>query len=150
MGLLYFTSMLLACNTASDKRYSRGTKASVENHEHSEKIAGLVLNNGAKWKADSNTRNNVMRLKTTIDMFKAQHLSPINDYQLLGKDLSDGLDILIQQCKMKGEEHEVLHKWLEPVLYATNQLKDITDTSIARQVFDSVDKRINNYSIFFE
>lgn len=150
LGILFIANLLLACNTASDKEHSKDINAVKDSHEHMEKVSELVLNNGAKWEADSITNHNVIRLKTTADMFRVQPFPSVNNYQLLGKDLSGDLDILIQQCKMKGDTHEALHKWLEPVLNFTNQLKNITDTAEARQIFNSVDSRIDDYRNFFE
>jgi hypothetical protein len=51
---------------------------------------------------------------------------------------------------MRGDEHEALHKWLEPILYLSGQLKQTTDTSKARQIFRSLDSRVDAYRNFFE
>ena len=83
-------------------------------------------------------------------MLRVAPFPSINNYQVLGNDLSNDVDTLIQQCKMKGDEHEALHKWLEPILNLSGQLKNTTDTSKARQIFKSVETRIDAYSNFFE
>lgn len=143
--LLVIASILFACNQSADKTGNGVQQDHEQNHD-----TVLSLNNGAKWKADSVTNHNVVRLKTTADMFKAQPFPSINNYQVLGNNLSDDMDTLILQCKMKGDEHEVLHKWLAPILNLSHQLKTVTDTSAARQIFLSVDARINAYYNFFE
>jgi len=148
--VLLIGSMLQACNTASDKGNSAGKSTVEDKHNHTGESSELTLNNGVKWKSDSITTHNVIQLKTTADMFRVQPFPSINNYQLLGKDLSNGVNTLIQQCSMKGAEHESLHKWLEPILDLTNQLKNVTDTSKARQIFKSVDSRIDDYQNFFE
>lgn len=143
--LLVCASLLFACNQSADKTADNG-QAGHEQHQDTV----LSLNNGAKWKADSVTNHNVVRLKTTADMFRVEPFPSINNYQVLGNDLSNDVDTLIQQCKMKGDEHEALHKWLEPVLNLSGQLKNTTDTSKARQIFKSVDTRIDAYRNYFE
>ncbi|MEO6288363.1 MAG: hypothetical protein ABIO76_00490 [Ginsengibacter sp.] len=143
--LLICASLLFACNQNADKTADNGQAG---HEQHQDTI--LSLNNGAKWKADSVTNHNVIRLKTTADMFRVEPFPSIDNYQVLGNDLSNDVDTLIQQCKMKGDEHEALHKWLEPILNLSGQLKNTTDTSEARQIFKSVDTHIDAYRNFFE
>lgn len=143
--LLACASLLIACNQSNDKT---GDNLQTGHEQHQD--TSLSLNNGARWKTDTVTNQNVIRLKTTADMFRVQPFPSINNYQILGNDLSNDVDTLIQQCKMKGEEHEALHKWLEPILNLSGQLKNSTDTSAARQIFRSLDSRIDAYSNFFE
>ncbi len=143
--LLVCASILFACNQSSDKS---GDHEQAGHEQHQDTV--LSLNNGARWKGDSVTSNNVVRLKTTADMFRVAPFPSIDNYQVLGNDLSNDVDTLIQQCKMKGDEHEALHKWLEPILNLSGQLKNTTDTSEARQIFKSVDTHIDAYRNFFE
>jgi len=135
--------VLFACNQGADKTGER-----KQTGQGTDTV--LSLNNGAKWRADSITNHNVIRLKTTADMFKVEHFPSINNYQLAGNDLSNDVDTLLQQCKMKGDDHEALHKWLEPILGLSNQLKNATDTAAARQAFKSIDARIDAYRNYFE
>ena len=143
--LLVCASLLFACNQSADKTADNGQTG---HEQHQDTV--LSLNNGAKWKADSVTNHNVVRLKSTADMFRVAPFPSINNYRVLGNDLSNDVDTLIQQCKMKGDEHEALHKWLEPILNLSGQLKNTTDTSEARQIFKSVDTHIDAYRNFFE
>ena len=144
------TGFLWACNAPADKEQAKEETSSADKHDHDENSSELVLNNGNKWKADSITNHNVVGLKTTADMFRVQPFPSINNYQLLGTDLSKDLDVLLKECKMKGEDHEALHNWLAPILKQTNDLKNITDTAKAREIFKSVDVRIDAYRNFFE
>ena len=91
-----------------------------------------------------------MNLKTIADNFRIKPFPSVNDYQLLGADLNTGVNKMIQECKMTGPDHDALHKWLEPVIQETNQLKTVTDTSVAKNTFLSIDKRIDAYHNFFE
>ncbi len=138
--------LLFACNQGGKNA------ANVEHssHEHAVADEQLTLNNGAKWRADSITNNNVVYLKTISDNFRIKPFPSANDYQLLGNDLNAGVNKLIRDCKMSGPDHDALHKWLEPVLKESNQLKTITDTSVARATFKDIDERIDNYHNYFE
>ena len=138
-------SILFSCNQSSDKSESH----SNDSHSMSADTT-LTLNNGAKWTADSITNHNVIRLRVTANMFRVEPFPSLSNYQVLGNDLGSDVDTLLQQCKMKGADHDALHKWLEPILSQSNQLKNITDTTAARKIFSSVDGRINSYDQYFQ
>ena len=144
--LLLSIIILSACNQGSNKTI---TDDSVI-HENADIDTVLTLNNDAKWKTDSITDHNVVNLKTIADNFRIKPFPSVTDYQLLGNDLNGGVNKLIHDCKMSGPAHDALHKWLEPVLSQTNHLKTITDTSVARTTFKSIDARIDAYHTFFE
>jgi hypothetical protein len=110
----------------------------------------LTLNNGAKWKADSVTNQNVVNLKTIVDNFRTKPFPSLNEYHLLSADLGNGLNQMVQQCKMTGPDHEALHHWLEPILQENKNLKEVSDTLNGRKIFHSIDKRIDDYHNYFE
>ena len=143
--LIVCGALLSACNNTSDKARTHEEVATEQSQSED-----LSLNNGARWKADSITNHNVIRLKTTADMFRIKPFPSLATYQLLGRDLANDADTMIQQCTMKGADHEALHKWLEPILRQTSELKNIMDTGSARKFFDSVDKRLDEYHQYFE
>jgi len=143
--ILFSTAFLFACNQGSNKNEPNDN--TTGNHiETSE----LTLNNGAKWQADSSTNGHLVSLKTTVNMFNVNPYPPIGQYHILSSDIKGGLDAMIRDCKLTGSPHEALHKWLEPVLRQTNELKNASDTTTARAVFDSLDKRINIYFDYFQ
>jgi len=144
--LFLSSAILFACNQSTQKPATEEHSS----HEHAAADTELSLNNGAKWKADSVTNHNVVNLKTIADNFRIKPFPSVNDYQLLGADLNTGVNKMIQECKMTGPDHDALHKWLEPVIQETNQLKTVTDTSVAKNTFLSIDKRIDAYHNFFE
>lgn len=141
--LLSFALLLFGCNSTSNK-----TGEHAE-HSHGE-TAELALNNGAKWKADVTTNNNVLEIKTAADSFRTKPSPSISDYQLLSGHLKDGLDKMIKECKMSGPDHDALHQWLSPLLKETNELKNVTDTAAAGLVFKSINKQIDGYYHYFE
>lgn len=142
---LLSSALLIACNHGSQPK-------DLQQFEANEHVVDttLTLNNGAKWKADSITNHNVVNLKTIADNFRIKAFPTIGEYQLLSVDLSNGLNTMIQQCKMTGPDHEVLHHWLEPILNDTKELKNVKDTASGRIVFRSLDKRIDSYKTYFE
>lgn len=150
--ILLFTSFIFSCN--------QGAKpAEFDAHagdDHSEELAQnvqsekLMLNNGAKWKADNPTNSNVADLQKIANDFKAKPNPTSEDYQELNGMLGRGLNKMIQECKMEGPDHDALHLWLEPVLKQNAQLKDLTTSAKSKIVFDSLDHRLNIYHDYFQ
>lgn len=140
---------IFSCNQGNDSS-THATNDSVSHAEHASDQASLTLNNGNKWKADTITNRNVLELKTMADNFRIKPIRTVQDYQLVGKDLKAGIDTMINQCKMQGDEHEALHHWLEPVLKNVNDLKNAPDTAVGRQLFSTIDGQLDNYKNYFE
>ncbi|HEY5463978.1 MAG TPA: hypothetical protein VIJ95_12030 [Hanamia sp.] len=57
---------------------------------------------------------------------------------------------MIKDCTLKGAPDEALHKWMLPILRQAGELKNVSDTAIAKPIFDSMVKRINIYYDYFE
>lgn len=51
---------------------------------------------------------------------------------------------------MKGPDHDALHKWLEPLLEETKELKNATEVKNAREKLKEIDERINLFAQYFE
>jgi len=143
--LLYSASLLFACNQAPDK--SKDDEHVIHDIEQT---TGLALNNGTKWKADSETNHNVANLRGIADDFKSRPVPSVSDYQKLSADLNTGLNKMIKECKMTGADHDALHIWLQPILEENAELKNSSDTEIAGTIFKSIDKRLDNYNNYFE
>ena len=143
--ILFSTAFLLACNQGSNKNESNEHVTS----DHAE-TSELTLNNGVKWKADSSTNRHLISIKTTVNMFKVGPFPSVDKYQILGSDIQDELNAMIKDCTLKGAQDEALHKWMLPILRQAGELKKVSDTAIAKPIFDSLDKRINIYYDYFE
>lgn len=138
-------AFIISCNQSANKTDSD----ELADHQTAGAIE-LSLNNGSKWKVDLITNHNVVNLKTIADNFRIRPFPSMNDYQILSGDLQNGLNTMIQECKMSGPNHEALHHWLNPIIQETSQLKNATDTSAGRTIFKSIDKQLDNYHTYFE
>lgn len=147
LTILLATSLLLACNAGSEKK-AGATGPAAENHaEHAEKAAGLALNNGLKWKADSTTLVNVDLLQKIISGAKKESQE---NYTQIAVVLQNGLNKMIKECKMKGADHIALHHWLEPLLEKTKALKNANNIDTARITFGEIERQINLFPQYFE
>jgi len=143
--LVICTGLLISCNQNNNQE---ATNDSLTHDEAN--TTALSLNNGAKWKADTATNQHVTDLRTIADNFKIQPSPSLNEYAILGNDLNNSLQKMIQECKMTGADHEALHHWLEPVLKETNELKNTKDATAARKNFDHIDAQIDAFHTYFE
>lgn len=107
----------------------------------------LVLNNGAKWKIDPATGNNVARLQHIAKKADGHTMA---DYHMAGNTLQAGIDQMIKECRMKGPDHLALHKWLEPLMEQVNQLRKATNAASAKIHFSAIKKRLALFNQYFK
>jgi hypothetical protein len=147
---LIIISSFFAISCNNDQQSSKEKETTEARHEHEEGAAKLELNNGAKWKADNSTNNNVKNLQAIVEKFNVNADKSINAYHSAGNDLQAGLDKMISECKMKGPDHDTLHKWLEPLISNVATLKKSTNEHEASDVVKEINEHLNLYAQYFE
>ena len=147
MAIALITSLLVSCNSQSDKKNSTTTIPAGIQQPPVEKDTGLVLNNGAKWKADSTTLLNVALLQKIVSGARKESLE---NYIQTATQLQEGINKMVNECKMKGPDHDALHHWLEPLMEQTKELKKATTIADAATIFSVIERRINLFTEFFE
>ena len=148
---LFMISFLMACQnnkTTDNSTVDKSTTATTETHQDTSTV--LALNGNAKWKADSSTNDNLVDMKTMADNFRILPFPALDEYHILGNDLQKQIDKMVSECKMKGADHDELHKWLTPVINDVNQLKNVADTTTGKPLFTKIDRRIDEYRTYFE
>ena len=105
----------------------------------------LQLNNGAKWKADEATRKNVAAI---VNVINDSINVGLNNRAQLTKQLQIRIDTLVQQCKMKGPDHDALHVWLEQVLHDLQEVK--AEDHDYKKSFATLKKDVESFYDFFE
>ena len=144
LGLL----LIAACNDQQSAPAADEHKA-ADQHEHNLPAESLRLNNGVKWKADSSTNNNVKALQVIVEQFTSTEKTP-GTYKQLGTTLQSGLDKMISECRMKGPDHDALHKWLEPLIGQVKKLNETEKPEESAQQFSAITQQIQLYFQFFE
>jgi hypothetical protein len=147
LSLMVF-GLLLACNQGNKDAGDAHTPAPAEKHEeHESRAVALALNNGAKWKADSSTKSNVAFLQNIAASAKKENLE---GYHATAEQLQEGLNKMVKECKMKGPDHDALHKWLEPLMETTKDLKKQTAAEHAAATLKEIEKQLDLFSQYFE
>lgn len=147
--LPFFAIVLLACNSQHGKNWNANNSAS-DKHQDATESEKLVLNNGAKWKVDDITSGNVKNLQAIVKEFESGNDTSLQAYKNVGDDLQKGLTKMISECKMKGPDHEALHKWLEPLIADVAKLKQASVENIAAQSFAVIKVQADLYNQYFE
>ncbi|MDB5208266.1 MAG: hypothetical protein JWR72_3341 [Flavisolibacter sp.] len=138
---------LWACNSAVNKEEITPSETS---HQHDIVETKLVLNNGAKWNSDESTDKNVTELQAISSRFMATAIPHLADYATFSNEFQTGVDKMIKECRMQGEDHEALHHWLEPLLKQVADLKNATNEEEASKLTASVADHLNIYNQYFE
>ena len=66
----------------------------------------------------------------------------------LTKQLQIRIDTLVQQCKMKGPDHDALHVWLEQVLHDLQEVK--AGDHDYQKSYAALKRDVENFYVFFE
>lgn len=154
--ILLSVSFLLACNQGAntpvaEEHQGHDHDTTVAGEAHGHEATGVpALNNGAKWKSDLNTNKNVEELKAIAVTFKEKQNPVVADYHEVANKLGEGLNKMINECKMKGPDHDALHVWLEPLLKENKELKTVTEAALGSATFKSIDSRLDAYQNYFE
>ena len=162
--LSFFTAAILfGCNstdskTVADDHADHDHAAATQDadaHEHAATSAALAtgvpeLNNGAKWKADASTNENVANLKSIIDRFKTNTDPTVEDYHAFQASFTDGISKMVKECKMQGPDHDALHVWLEPLMKDNKELKEQDSKEALAATFSTINERVNIYPQYFE
>lgn len=136
-------------NAEKDKNPAAEVHATDE-HGTEDKTETIALNNGSKWKADSSTNANVRNLQLVVDKFDASAGKSLADFTVTAADLQSGLDKLVGECRMKGPDHDALHKWLEPLIGQVKKLKETGNEQEAAQQVKAIHEQLKLYPQYFE
>jgi hypothetical protein len=148
LTLLLLTATLSACNN----QQRSGNKAALDTSEanHGSSAEKLVLNNGAKWKVDVSTNNNVKNIQEILKELNNRTDRSLPAYKKAHEDIQQGIDKMITECKMTGPDHEALHKWLEPLITLISHLKQASTVPEAASALNAIDAQADLYNQYFE
>ena len=149
--LLLLTAFLYACNNEQyyDKKEITVLEE-VSQHAHEANKAELILNRGAKWKADSITNDNVKKLRAIVENFNAGTDKSMVAYQQTATNLQHGQDRLVRECKMTGSDHTALHKWLICLIEKIAQFSQSATQASSAQSLKAIHTQIELYAQYFE
>lgn len=117
--------------------------------QHEPASEKLVLNNGGKWKVDKITNDNVASLQQMVKPANGKPGKSLKDYHMAGVALQNGITKMIKECRMKGSDHQALHKWLEPLMELVSKLSRAPDARAAARSYTATTAQLNLYNQYF-
>ncbi len=143
--ILLLSTVTFSCSSP-DNSQNKAEGGHTENVDHLGSV-GITLNQGMKWKADSVTIANVSALENVISGNKPQ---TIEQYHEMAARLQSGVDKMVAECRMKGDAHEALHKWLEPLIEKVQKLDKSALVDEASSLNQEIKQHIELFSKYFE
>ncbi len=142
------TLFFFSCSNNSNEKTTEKTEAVThEEHHLDEESDAIQLNNGEKWKVDSNMITHIRNMENDIISFSNVEQK---DYKLIAEKLQSNTDLLTSNCTMQGPAHDELHKWLLPYIDLVNELSDAKDEAEATKKFENIQSSITTFNNYFQ
>lgn len=140
--------LLINCGNISQQQIKeqKQTASQEENHHHDESEA-IELNNGQKWKVDSNMIRHIRNMENDVIFFTKLEQKY---YKTLSVKLQTNIDLLTSNCTMKGQAHDELHKWLLPYIDLVQELSVAKDESEAAKRFEKIQTSYQTFNQYFQ
>lgn len=110
-ALVVAGGLVLGVNAFAAERHSHGNASAP--------VAGLELDNGAKWKPDAPLRTGMEGIKRAVEAalpkIHRDTYTP-GDYKSLSKKVHGHVDYMVANCKLPPEVDAQAHKVLEQVI----------------------------------
>ena len=149
--LLLFAGTICACNNhkpTQNKNFNIPSDA--DDDKNGAATEKLVLNNGVKWKVDTNTNDNAAAISAILKKFDSGNYKSIIAYKNAQNDLQAGINNMIAECKIKGPDHIALHKWLKPLIAKVSALEKAHTVTDAAEAVKTIETQVNLYNQYFE
>lgn len=144
--LIILSLLIAACsNNESHIGVAKGDKP----RQHDPATTAVVtmrLNNNAKWRTDDATRKNVVAMVRAVN--DSDNTGTSRKQQLL-QQLQATINTLLQQCTMKGPDHDALHLWVEQVMHDLKSVKEETDDGYQKS-YVALKRDVENFYVYFE
>jgi hypothetical protein len=109
-----------------------------------QEVAGkLVLNNGNKWRANTESTEGIQKMLILINGYLSKGDT---DNKALIENLEKEFTTILQKCSMNGEGHTQLHNYLLPLKGKIDKLKDNPDFKSLKDI----QSYLNDYKNYFQ
>ncbi len=113
--------------------------------EHADVSANLELDNGKKWKTNTEMLPFIQEQERLIKAYDSDN----GDYKKLAADLNSANEKLIKSCTMTGKSHDVLHVWLTDHMKNIDLLGNAVNKEEADQISDALEDSMETYHQYF-
>jgi TolA-binding protein len=139
---------LFSCsNTSNEKSKQQTETVTHEEHQHSDDVQTIELNNGEKWKVEGNMITHIRNMEIDINSFANVEQK---DFKSLAEKLQSNIDLLTSNCTMEGKAHDELHKWLLPYIDIVKELSEAKDETEASKQFKNIQTSFTTFNQYFQ
>ena len=139
---------LFSCsNTSNEKSKQQTETVTHEEHQHSDDVQIIELNNGEKWKVEGNMITHIRNMEIDINSFANVEQK---DFKSLAEKLQSNIDLLTSNCTMEGKAHDELHKWLLPYIDIVKELSEAKDEPEASKQFNNIQTSFTTFNQYFQ
>lgn len=143
--LIILSLLITACSNNESHIGAKGGKH--DKHDSATvAVVPLRLINNTKWRTDDATRKNVAAMVRAVN--DSNNIGTSRKQQL-EQHLQATIDTLVQQCTMKGPDHDALHLWLEQVMHDLKSVKEETDDGYQKS-YAALKRDVENFYAYFE
>lgn len=151
-AIFVYLGFILFLFSCSDNNGKTEATPKLAHAEHILEAASpeVELNHGKKWKSDTVTNTNITLISQKAEQARHIEAKEISAYNQAGEGIQKQLDKLVSECRMKGADHEALHKWLTPLFSNVSLLKKASNVQEASRLIEEIYNHLNSYSNYFE
>lgn len=107
----------------------------------------MSLNEGKKWEANKETTDGVANM---LELLEETDASTTKAYQKNGELLKEHIDLVLNQCTMKGESHDQLHTFLVPLISKVDKLKSVDMDKKGAKIQRKIKEHLKAYDTYFK
>lgn len=111
---------------------------------------GLYLNEGKKWLVDEATAQHATLMEDIVAQTGKNAQPDLDQYVATGTAMQSAIREMISSCKTKGDDHNALHQWLEPLMAKVALLCEAATLADARVAYEEVNKQVGLFDDFFQ
>ncbi|AFL79674.1 hypothetical protein Aeqsu_0146 [Aequorivita sublithincola DSM 14238] len=154
------SAITIGCNDANKQEQSETVEATeviqennseeIHTEDHSlnnDWVNEIALDNGAKWEANLETNEGVLKM---LEDIKSSEPQSIEDYHGLATQLNEEKNTVVKQCTMKGPSHDNLHVFLHPLIEKIGALGKVSTTTEGAEITKSIKENLDAYSNYFK
>ncbi len=149
-------SLAISCKETNKKNPAevKTTVETIDHENHSSMspvlndtwINDIILNNGIKWSANTETTDGVREM---LNLIKDNKTTTTDDYKKLGIALNNVKNTVVKECTMKGASHDNLHVWLHPLIEKIALLQKVENAEKGEQLTSNIKKHLEGYYEYF-
>ncbi len=110
-------------------------------------MKNMSLNDGGKWEANKETTEGVSNM---LKLLEGTDARTTDAYKKNGKLLKEQIDLVLNQCTMKGESHDQLHTFLVPLISKVDKLESVDMDKQGAKIQGKIKEHLEAYDTYFK